>query len=140
MKKLAGIYRVKYLFVYPESGDIVLAGPAGPWETDSEGRVVNVDTNTPVLQLDDFVTALRNAYQQHGRMGCAIKPRQENLAAAKSFLDSWNGKALKPHQRDRWVADLRKALGKQDVDVQRYIRENRVLRVLRALSWPFKSR
>ncbi len=117
MRVLGGIYRVKHLFVYPETGDIVLAGPAGDWRTDSEGRVVNVETGTPVLQLDDLVVLLRNAYDQHGRMGCAIKPRQENLAGAKAFIDSWNGKALRPNRRDRWIADLRNTLGKQDIEV-----------------------
>ncbi len=117
MRVLGGIYRVKYLLVYPETGDIVVAGPAGDWRTDSQGRIVNVETGTPVLQLDDLVTLLRNAYDQHGRLGCAIKPRQENLAAAKAFIDSWSGKAVRPNRRDRWIAELRDALGKQDIDV-----------------------
>ena len=68
-----------------------------------------METGIPALQLDDLVTVLRNAYADHGRMGCAIKPRQENLAAAKQFADSWSGKAVRPNRRDRWLTDLRKA-------------------------------
>ena len=63
MRVLAGMYRIKYLFVYPQTGDIVLAGPAGDWRTDTEGRIVNVDTGIPVLQLDDLVVVLRNALE-----------------------------------------------------------------------------
>ncbi|MFW6172068.1 MAG: DUF1598 domain-containing protein [Planctomycetota bacterium] len=117
MRGLAGVYRVKYLFVLPQRSDIVLAGPAGDWRTDAKDRRVNVETGSPVLQLDDFVTVLRNAYEQHGRMGCAIQPRRENLAAAKEFLDGWNGKSLRPGQRKAWLEELRERLGKQDVKV-----------------------
>jgi hypothetical protein len=117
MRKLAGIHRVRYLFVYPETGDIVLAGPAGDWRTDSEGRVVNVESGTPVLQLDDFVVVLRNAFEQSGRFGCAIKPKQEHLAGTKAFLDAWRDKKLKPGERDQWLTDLRNSLGKQDIEV-----------------------
>ena len=31
MLNLAGLERIKYVLVYPETGDLVLAGPAGPW-------------------------------------------------------------------------------------------------------------
>ena len=65
----------------PETGDMVLAGPASDWHKDAEGRVVNGETGTPVLQLDDLVTVLRNAYERGGKLGCAIKPRQENSGA-----------------------------------------------------------
>ncbi len=117
MRALAGIYRIKHMFVYPETGDIVLAGPAGDWRTDAEGRVVNVETGVPVLQLDDLVAVLRNATEADGRFGCAIKPRQENLAAAKSFADSWRDKKVKRGQRANWLSELRSALGKQDIEV-----------------------
>jgi len=36
MQTLAGLKRVKYILVYPDSGDIVLAGPAGDWHRDTE--------------------------------------------------------------------------------------------------------
>ncbi len=31
MRHLAGLTRLKYVFCYPESGDIVIAGPAEAW-------------------------------------------------------------------------------------------------------------
>ena len=31
MLTLAGLEKIKYVFVYPETGDVVLAGPAGAW-------------------------------------------------------------------------------------------------------------
>ena len=41
MQTLAGLKRIKYILVYPETGDIVLAGPAGDWRRDVEGRFVD---------------------------------------------------------------------------------------------------
>ena len=31
MQVLAGLQHIRYVFVYPESGDLVIAGPAGDW-------------------------------------------------------------------------------------------------------------
>jgi hypothetical protein len=58
MVTLAGLQRVHYVFVYPESGDIVLAGPAGDWRVDAEGRIVSSRTDQPVVRLDDLLVLL----------------------------------------------------------------------------------
>ena len=130
MRSLAGIYEIEHLFVYPDSGDIVIAGPAGDTRKNHEGRLVNVETGTPVLQLDDLVVVLRNAQENKGRMGCAIKPRTENLAAVKHFVDSWQGRSLKPYQRDEWMAELRATLGEQDIEVWGIDPRSQVARIL----------
>ena len=44
MQMLAGLRRIRYVFVYPDSGDLVLAGPAGDWTVGPEGRVLAADT------------------------------------------------------------------------------------------------
>ena len=111
MLNLAGLYEIKYLIAYPETGDIVIAGPAGPWKLNEEGRSVNVETGMPVLQLDDLVVCLRNAYDKNGKFGCAITPRQQNLADTKEYLATTklSGKA--------WRNKLREKLGMQDIEV-----------------------
>ena len=43
MKNLAGLTRVQYVFCYPESGDIVIAGPAEAWGEAPSGRMLGVD-------------------------------------------------------------------------------------------------
>ncbi len=111
MLNLAGIYAVQYLMVFPETGEVVIAGPAGPWAPDIEGRPINEMTGKPVLQLDDLVVCLRNAYENNGKFGCAITPRERNLAETKRVLATSNkrGKA--------WRDLLQKTLGRQDVSV-----------------------
>ena len=130
MRYLAGIYEVQYLLVYPETGDIVIAGPAGPWQTSVEGRTVNADSGKPVLQLDDFVVLLRNAYQEQSRFGCSINPRQQQLAVTQAYLKKTKGQTIKASQREKWLAGLRDALGKQDVVVYGVDPGTRVARVL----------
>ena len=117
MRTLAGMYEIKYVLFYPETRDIVVAGPAGDWTVNSEGRPVNVDHGRPVLRLDDFVVLLRNAYDSAGVFGCAIKPRQENLANVQAYLSESASKSLRPSQRDAWIEGLRERLGKQDINV-----------------------
>ncbi len=111
MKNLAGLYEIKYLIAYPEQNDIVIAGPAGPWELNEEGRPVNAQNGYPVMQLDDLVVCLRNAFEKSGKFGCAITPRQQNLADAKQYLaeSKLRGKA--------WRDGLRERLGKQDIEI-----------------------
>lgn len=130
MKNLAGIYEVKYLLVYPETGEIVIAGPAGPWQPNAEGRPVNQATGHPVLQLDDFVVLLRNAIDNQGKFGCAITPTQEGLKKAQAYLDSTSDKPLHPRQRDHWLEGLRDAVGPQEITVHGVSPETRVGQII----------
>ena len=107
MQTLAGLQRIKYILVYPQTGDIVLAGPAGDWRRDAEGRFVAADSPAPVLNLDDLVVTLRNAYSDRGRFGCSITPRKDNLAAAKAVNEKWSKQPLKTGQREKWLGELR---------------------------------
>jgi hypothetical protein len=130
MRHLAGIYRVRYVLVYPETGDVVIAGPAGAWRPDREGRPVNMESGQPVLQLDDLLVVLRNALDADGRFGCAIKPRQANLAATKAFLDQWKGRSVSSGGRQAWLEQLRATVGKQDIEVYGIDPRTRAARVL----------
>ena len=117
MRSLAGIQSIKYVLIYPETGDIVLAGPAGDVARDGEGRLVNSETGRPVLQLDDLVVLLRNATEGDGVFGCSINPRNENMAKAKTFIEQSTKQPLKPGQREGWVNQIRDAVGVQDIVV-----------------------
>jgi hypothetical protein len=111
------MYRLEYVLAYPQTGDIVLAGPAGGWQASAEGRLVNVETGSPVLQLDDLVVMLRNSFQGDGRFTCAIAPTQQGLARTQAFLNEWRKRTLLPEQRDAWLRELRQCLGAQTIKV-----------------------
>lgn len=111
MQNLAGLTRIEYVFVYPETGDLVIAGPAGDWRTNDEGVDVNIDSGAPVLNLDDLIVCLRNAVREDGKFGCSIDPREANLKATQAFIQT-----SKPNG-SKWNDQLREKLGRQDIIV-----------------------
>lgn len=132
MANLAGLSEIKYLLVYPETGDIVIAGPAGEWKTNAEGRTVNADTDRPVLQLDDLVVLLRNAMGRDGTFTCSIVPQKERLVATQDFLTESSKTPLKAGAaaRKRWLDDLRDTLGRQNIEVTGIDPRTRVARTI----------
>ncbi|QDU57888.1 DUF1598 domain-containing protein [Aeoliella mucimassa] len=120
MLVLAGLQRVEYVYIHPDLGDVILAGPAGDWTLSDQNRLVSTDTHMPVVRLDDLLTLLRREReQQHKPFGCSITPRQENLASTQAFLDRTGKRPLPPGKRarDRWLGELRETLGRQDIEV-----------------------
>lgn len=123
MRYLAGLQRVRYVFCYPETGDVVLAGPAEGWITDVAGRVVGMTSGRPVVQLQDLVVALR-AFPPQGQgtpvIGCSIDPTQQGLAEMQRFLRA-SGSSFTAGQEQAFAAYVvngsRTSLGMQEISV-----------------------
>jgi len=119
MRSLAGLQRIHYVFYYPESKDIVIAGPAEGWITDVTGRVVGMSTGRPVVQLQDLVVGLRS-FPPTGKttqlIGCSIDATPEGLAAMQQFLRSV-GTQIKPNDTQTIVTGLRTSLGMQNISI-----------------------
>ncbi|HEX3871265.1 MAG TPA: DUF1598 domain-containing protein [Pirellulales bacterium] len=131
MQLLAGLERVQYVFVYPSTGDIVLAGPAGAWQPDREGRWASARTGRPVLRLDDLVVLLRHMRSSpNGQFGCSIMPTQDGLARTQAFLDHSARSPLKAGTRETWIEELRSQLGAQTIEVIGLDPRTRVAQVL----------
>jgi hypothetical protein len=133
MRMLAGLQRIEYVMVYPETGDLVLAGPAGDWKKATEGRVVSTDNGHPVLQLDDLVVILRHAAAaKQARFGCSIDPLQENVARTQEFLNQSAKRSLPagPAAAKQFAEGIRGKMGLQQVSVFGIDPRTRVGRVL----------
>ncbi len=80
LQNLAGLQRVRYVFVDRERRDIVLAGPAEGWNVGPQGALVGRTSGAPVLQLEDLVFALRTA-EAAGKeaISCSIDPTPEGV-------------------------------------------------------------
>lgn len=133
MLVLAGLKRVQYVFLYPETGDVVLAGPAGDWAFDREGRVVSAEGGQPVLRLDDLVVLLRQTQGSAAEpFGCSIDPTEKGLADVQTFLAESNSsqKPLKPGQVKNWLNQVRDHLGQQTASVFGVDPRSRVAQVL----------
>lgn len=74
LRCLHGLVKLRYVFVYPDDNDLVIAGEAEPINAAGSYRPTGATTGRPVLQLDDLVTALR--LMRPGRaaapFGCTI--------------------------------------------------------------------
>ncbi|MFN9037733.1 MAG: hypothetical protein ACK5YO_15635, partial [Planctomyces sp.] len=83
---LAGLTEVQFLFVFPDSGDVVIGGPAGAWAQDEKGRTVSTASGRPTLQLDDLVT-LSRTFADNGRgfFMCTIDPKPQQVQAVQQY-------------------------------------------------------
>jgi Protein of unknown function (DUF1598) len=119
MQFLAGLTRVQYVFYYPDTQDIVLAGPAEGWAADASNRVRGIDSGRPVIQLQDLVVALR-AFPPSDRKGTVIQvsidPTPEGLARMQQFMRNLGGRAL-PGQSEMIVNGLRTSMGMQNIRI-----------------------
>lgn len=89
MRAMAGLTAVRYVFFYPETGDIVLAGPAEGFIEDAAGRVRGIESGLPTILLEDVVTALR-AFPPRQRgssvISVSIDPTEEGLKRLNQAL------------------------------------------------------
>ncbi len=86
---LAGLQRIEYVLVYPEQGDIILAGPGEGWTIDDQANVVGVTTGQPVLLLEDLLVAFwtADAARREG-ISVSIDPTPEGRQNFRQFMSS----------------------------------------------------
>ncbi|HEX3602035.1 MAG TPA: DUF1598 domain-containing protein, partial [Lacipirellulaceae bacterium] len=125
MKNLAGLTRLQYVFCYPETGDIVIAGPAEAWGQSPSGRMQGIDSGRPVVELQDLIVALRafpaGTNNKKPFIYCSIDPTEEGLSRMHEFLHQLGGRIGDPRQnpgQDQYiVSGLREKLGMQVITV-----------------------
>jgi hypothetical protein len=130
LQTLAGLERITHVFVYPESGDVVLAGPAGDWYLGRENRLLSVSSDRPVVLLADLLTLMRREFEQGGPFGCSIEPTVEGLRRVQAFVEASKGKPLAPGGLAKWNDQLRDSLGRQNVRVYGIDPQSRAARIL----------
>lgn len=120
MLSMAGLTRVQYVFFYPESNDVVIAGPAEGAFRDPSGRFLGMETAQPIVHLEDMVTALR-AYgpglPPTKTISVSIDPTPEGLARMQKFLGSLGGRA-QPGQERVIAASMKESMGMQTVTLK----------------------
>src|SRR5579863_7907170 len=126
MRFLAGLNSIKYVLIYPEAGDVVLAGPADAWQQLPSGDIVGRRSNRPVLQLDDLVTALRYAFANQavdGFMGCSLEPTEQGVKAHSTYVQRLAG--MDGSQIPQVIQGMEQAMGPQDIHVYGVARGSR---------------
>ena len=115
MMYLAGLQRITHVFYFPESKDIVIAGPAEGWFPGYEGTMIGKESLQPVCELQHLITALR-AYAPNkegaGIVGCSIDPTAEGNVRLQQF-QAQAGRLT----RQQFADGVQKSLGMQVIQV-----------------------
>src|SRR6478672_2078896 len=114
MKALAGLTRLQYVFDYPETKDIVIAGPAEGFFPDFQGRLLGMNTGRAVLELQDLVVALRS-FPPGGKpahvISVSIDPTQDGLARMNQWIRSNPPNPANPASVAPFVEGMKDAQG-----------------------------
>ncbi|WP_254510978.1 DUF1598 domain-containing protein [Anatilimnocola floriformis] len=112
IKYMAGIQRLQYVLLYPETNDIVLAGPGEGWKLDGKGSMVGVTTGRPVLYLEDLLIAFRTVEAaRRGQLSCSIDPTAEGRQRYEQLMSTQ--KTFTP----AIVGAIEKAFGDQQITI-----------------------
>ena len=132
MRHMAGLHHIQYVVIVPEEKDILIGGPAEGWRYTATGSVVGKESGHPTLYLDDLVTVLRTfSAQGTGLFGCSINPRKEGLRAVKEYVEASQAKgAVPPEGMKRFLGDIQKRMGLQDLEIFGVPANSRVAKVL----------
>jgi hypothetical protein len=137
LKYLSGLTAVRYVFVYRDEHDIVIAGPSEEVNAANKLTPVGKQTGRPVLQLDDLVVSLRllgNAQaRRSGPFGCSIDPAPGALEISTRVMQEH----AKGSRGERMKA-MQEALGPQRVSVFGMPEDTRVAFVTLAADYRLK--
>ncbi len=120
MQFLAGMTRITHVFYYPETKDIVIAGPAEGFFLSTENRVIGTETGAATLHLEDLIVALRAFGPDGSRaklISCSIDPTQEGLANLKEAYKRV-AQRFRPGDELATADAFRQALGLQEITIE----------------------
>lgn len=130
---LGGLTRVQYILVTPETRDILLAGPAEPWEVSDTGVVIGRKSHLPILLLDDLLVALRSTEQARTEgITCSIDPTPDGRNRLQALLS--RQKQFHPGI----VKAVEQALGMQQVSITGVPQDSHFARTLAAADFRMK--
>jgi hypothetical protein len=132
---LAGLQRVEYVFAFPDSSDVVLAGPAEGLSVDDAGNVVGANSRAAVLQLVDLIAALRTTDKllSGELISCSIDPTPAGL---RRFARLMRGAQASPS--DQLLRQMEQAVGPQTISLTGVSPHSHFAQVLVAADWQMK--
>ncbi|MBA4107925.1 MAG: hypothetical protein C0485_19510 [Pirellula sp.] len=132
---LAGLQRVEYVFAYPETHDVVLAGPAEAWTVDEGGNAVGEDSGAAIMQLVDLIAALRTIDKLiAGEMiSCSIDPTPAGLRQFAALL-----RRSRTSPSTQLLRRMEQAVGPQTITLTGIAPESHFAQVLVVADWQMK--
>jgi hypothetical protein len=113
LKYLGGLTQIRYVFVFPEEKDLVIAGPAEPWFVIDEQHAAGKRSGRAVMRLEDLVVAMRTVRDiGPGVFGCALDPDPGSLKAAEDVMVRMANRS-----RAERMQEITRAMGPQKVRI-----------------------
>ena len=109
---LKGMVKLRYIFVYPEEKDLVIAGTAEPLDTSNPIQPFGKKTGRPVLQLEDMIVMMRIVASRARSFGCSI---DHSPGAQERFTQAMNDGFKRKLSRPAMTKKLAEALGPQPI-------------------------
>ena len=134
---MAGLQRVEFVILSPETNDVILAGPAEGWKVSGDGSIVGVSTNRPVIHLEDFLVAMRSvdAANQGSGISVSIDPTQEGTQRLTQFYAELSKRReFNPSMK----GDIEQVMGDQQIRLTGVPQDSRFAHVLVAADYKMK--
>ncbi|MEM9413471.1 MAG: DUF1598 domain-containing protein, partial [Planctomycetota bacterium] len=133
---MAGLQRIEYVIVSPDTGDIIVAGPGEGFKTNGDGLVVGAQNGMPVIHLEDFLVAMRHVQQArtgHG-ISVSIDPTETGTANIRKVM-----KQLRPSTFDEnSIRAIEEAGGAQMITLTGVPKDSRFSNVLVSADYKMK--
>lgn len=138
LRYMAGLQRIEYVILSPETNDIIIGGPGEGFKVNESGDVVGATSGTPVIHLEDFLVAMRSVDKAGSGQGVSVSidPTEQgvkNLQKFFGYLKS-NGKAFDPSME----STVSEAMGPQTVNLTGVPADSRFSQVLVAADYKMK--
>lgn len=134
---MAGLTRIEFVVVKPETNDVLLVGPADGWKVNERGAVVSKTSGHPVLMLEDFLVAMRtvdNARSDYG-ISVDIRPTDEGMVKYNEISKGLaSGRFNSSH-----AAQIEEAVGPQPISVTGVPLDSHFAQVLVAADYRLKQ-
>lgn len=114
VRYLSGLTQIRYVFVFPDEHDLIIAGPSEEFDaSQNKGEPTGKLTGRPVMHLDDLITALRcGAGGQQKQFGCSIDPTPDALNRCNAIMKEMAGAT-----RGARMNAMKEAIGLQKVSL-----------------------
>jgi hypothetical protein len=134
---LAGLQRIEFVFVDQDKGDIVIAGPAEPWQVKDDGSVVGKVTGGATMRLADLVVAMGGVEAaRNGGISCSIEPTAEGRQRLQKLLSNVK---IRPGQNPQSLeASMKQAFGPQVIHLNNVPADSHYARTLVASDFEMK--
>jgi hypothetical protein len=135
---LAGLTRIEYVIVSPEKNDIFVGGPAEGWRFNEQGIVVGNQSGQPVIQLEDFLAAMRSSESARTGEGISVSidPTDQGVKSLAKLFDSMRAQQVGFNPQMKGAVE--KALGDQVVTLTGVPADSRFAQVLVAADYKMK--